>query len=74
VPRDSDTPTEVLARAVEHHALHADSATELVDLFEEARFSPHLMNEGHRETAMRVLETVLTELPPRTGGTRWSAE
>src|SRR6185436_11232142 len=59
VPRDSDTPTEVLARAVEHHALHADSATELVDLFEEARFSPHLMNEGHRETAMRVLETVL---------------
>lgn len=74
VPQDSDTPTEVLARAVEHHALHDDSATELVALFEEARFSPHPMNEGHRETAVRVLETVLTEISPRTGGTRRSAE
>ena len=27
VPQDFDTPTEVLARAVEHHALRADSAT-----------------------------------------------
>ncbi|WP_102145081.1 DUF4129 domain-containing protein [Mycobacterium hubeiense] len=62
VPQDSDTPSEVLARAVEHHALHADSATELVDLFAEARFSPHVMNEGHRDVAVRVLERVLTEL------------
>ena len=56
VPRESDTPSEVLARAVEHHALRADSATELVELFEEARFSPHVMTEEHRETAVRVLE------------------
>jgi hypothetical protein len=62
VPRESDTPSEVLARAVEHHALRADSATELVDLFEEARFSPHVMTEDHRETAMRVLRLVLAEL------------
>src|SRR5690242_8079607 len=33
VPLASDTPSEVLARAVEHHALSADSATELVELF-----------------------------------------
>ncbi|OBB09434.1 hypothetical protein A5662_08720 [Mycobacteriaceae bacterium 1482268.1] len=62
VPRESDTPSEVLARAVEHRALRADSATELVELFEEARFSPHVMTEAHRETAMRVLRLVLDEL------------
>jgi Domain of unknown function (DUF4129) len=62
VPRESDTPTEVLARAVEHQALGADSATELVDLFEEARFSPHVMTEEHREVAVRVLRLVLSEL------------
>jgi hypothetical protein len=62
VPQDYDTPTEVLARAVEHHALGADNATQLVELFEEARFSPHVMNEGHRDIAVRVLRLVLTEL------------
>lgn len=62
VPRESDTPTEVLARAVEHRALGADSATELVDLFEEARFSRHVMTEEHREAAVRVLRIVLAEL------------
>jgi Domain of unknown function (DUF4129) len=61
-PQDFDTPTEVLARAVEHHALQADSAVQLVNLFEEARFSPHVMNEGHREDAVRVLRLVLDEL------------
>ena len=62
IPQESDTPSEVLARAVEHHALGADTATELVDLFEEARFSAHVMTEQHRETAVRVLRLVLTEL------------
>ena len=62
VPQDFDTPTEVLARAVEHHALHADSATQLVELFEEARFSPHVMNEGHRDVAVGILRLVHTEL------------
>src|SRR6185312_7579504 len=55
VPQEFDTPTEVLARAVEHHALHADNAVQLVNLFAEARFSPHVMNEGHRDVAVRVL-------------------
>ncbi|MGB6513541.1 MAG: DUF4129 domain-containing protein, partial [Mycobacterium sp.] len=62
VPQDFDTPTEVLARAVEHHALHVDNAAELVNLFEEARFSPHVMSEAHRESALRVLQLVLAEL------------
>ncbi|BDX29624.1 hypothetical protein TUM20985_01710 [Mycobacterium antarcticum] len=61
-PRDFDTASEVLARAVEHHALAPDSATQLVDLFEEARFSRHVMNEGHRDAAVAVLTHVLDEL------------
>jgi hypothetical protein len=61
-PQESDTPSEVLARAVEHEAIHAGSATELVTLFAEARFSTHVMNEGHREAAERVLRLVLDEL------------
>ncbi|OBA80167.1 hypothetical protein A9W99_18940 [Mycobacterium sp. 1164966.3] len=67
VPQDFDTPTEVLARAVEHHALHVDNAVQLVNLFAEARFSPHVMNEGHREVALQVFRLVLDELAPRTG-------
>jgi hypothetical protein len=66
-PQDFDTPTEVLARAIEHHALHADNAVQLVYLFEEARFSPHVMNEGHREVAVRVLQLVLDELAVPAG-------
>jgi hypothetical protein len=66
-PQDFDTPTEVLARAVEHHALHVDNAVKLVNLFVEARFSPHVMNEGHREEAVRVLRLVLNELAPYMG-------
>ena len=50
------------ARAVEHRALGIDNAAELVNLFEEARFSPHVMNEAHRESALRVLQLVLAEL------------
>ncbi|OBH41835.1 DUF4129 domain-containing protein [Mycobacterium mantenii] len=66
VPQEFDTPTEVLARAVEHHALHADNAVQLVNLFAEARFSPHVMNEGHRDMAVRVLRVVLDELGSRS--------
>jgi hypothetical protein len=61
-PQDFDTPTEVLARAVEHHALHIDNAAELVNLFEEARFSPHVMTEKHRSRAVDVLQLVLADL------------
>lgn len=61
-PRDFDTPTEVLARAVEHHALSVDGASRLVELFTEARFSTHLMTEQHRADAVDSLRTVLDEL------------
>ena len=62
IPQDFDTPTEVLARAVDHHALRADNAAELVNLFEEARFSPHVMTETHRSRAVDVLRLVLAEM------------
>ncbi|HEY1841886.1 MAG TPA: DUF4129 domain-containing protein, partial [Mycobacterium sp.] len=62
VPQEFDTPTEVLARAVEHHTLHVDNAAELVNLFEEARFSPHVMTEAHRSSALRVLQLVLADM------------
>lgn len=61
-PQDFDTASEVLARAVDRHALGPDSATQLVDLFDEARFSLHVMNEGHREVAVQVLQRVHAEL------------
>ena len=66
VPQDFDTATEVLARAVEHHALHTDNAIQLVNLFAEARFSPHEMNERHRELAVGALRIVLDELGSRS--------
>jgi hypothetical protein len=65
-PQEFDTPTEVLARAVGRHALQADNAVQLVALFAEARFSPHVMNEGHRDVAVRVLRLVLDELRVRS--------
>lgn len=61
-PQDSDTPSEVLARAVHIRAVRADSAATLVRLFAEARFSTHVMTERHREVAERALRTVLDEL------------
>jgi hypothetical protein len=52
----------VLDRAVAHHALGPGSATQLVDLFDEARFSSHVMTEAHRDAAVQVLQRVLAEL------------
>lgn len=65
-PQDFDTPTEVLARAVEHHVLQADNAARLVNLFAEARFSAHVMREGHRDVAVQSLRLVLDELGCRS--------
>ncbi len=65
-PQTFDTATEVLARAVRQHALQADNAMQLVTLFAEARFSPHIMNEGHRDVAVRVLRVVRDELRARS--------
>jgi len=61
-PQASDTPSEVLARAVATRALSSANATPLVKVFAEARYSTHLMTEQHRQTAERALRSVLGEL------------
>jgi hypothetical protein len=64
-PQASDTPTEVLARAVGQRAVSAGNASTLVELFTEARFSRHVMTEGHRDVAEQALRSVLGELRGR---------
>jgi len=64
-PLASDTPSEVLARAVDQGALHSHAAAQLVGLFTEARFSPHRMTEKHRESAMEWLRIVLNDFRSR---------
>ena len=64
-PLASDTPSEVLARAVDHGALHSKAGAELVALFTEARFSPHRMTEKHRESAVEWLRVVVGDLRSR---------
>lgn len=61
-PLESDTPSEVLDRAVDHGVLHSDAAQHLVSLFAEARFSPHDMTEAQRESAETLLRQVLDDL------------
>ncbi len=61
-PRASDTPSEVLERAVATRALSAGTASPLVEVFTEARYSTHVMTEQHRQTAERALRSVLGEL------------
>lgn len=61
-PQASDTPSEVLARAVANRTVSTRSAATLVDLFAEARFSRHTMTEEHRDEAQQALRSVLGEL------------
>jgi len=61
-PQVSDTPSEVLARAVVNGAISPGSASTLVGLFTEARFSSHVMTEAHREEAEQALRSVLGQL------------
>ncbi len=65
-PLPSDTPSEVLDRAVVRGALHAESpGAPLVGLFAEARFSPHRLTEEHRESAVTWLRILLDDLGGR---------
>lgn len=61
-PQASDTPSEVLARAVGNRALSPGNSSRLVGLFAEARYSPHVMTEQHRQSAEQALRSVLDEL------------
>ncbi len=59
---DSDTPLEVLGRALHAMDVPEDSARRLTDLFERARFSLHAMDETMRADAVAALEDVRRSL------------
>jgi len=60
--RASDTPTELLDRAVGSGLVSEGPAATLTELFREARFSRHPMGEGHRRAAEDALDAVRAEL------------
>ncbi|RDI68154.1 DUF4129 domain-containing protein [Nocardia pseudobrasiliensis] len=62
LPNASDTASEVLARAVAVGVVDEDTATRLVALFAEARFSAHPMTVRHRDEAILLLRAVLNGL------------
>ncbi|MBP2191818.1 DUF4129 domain-containing protein [Nocardia goodfellowii] len=61
-PVASDTPSEVLGRAVRGGVVSRTVATRLVTLFAVARFSGHVMGERDRIEAAAILRAVLEEL------------
>lgn len=61
-PLESDTPTEVLVRAVAAGYVRRAPAEELVLLFEEARYSSHMMTPAHRDRATDLLRTLLDDV------------
>jgi hypothetical protein len=56
------TPREIERLAVERLHVSGDAADELTSLFEEARYSVHELEEGHRERALRSLERIRSAL------------
>lgn len=69
-PKEADTPQEVLRRGAEASELPEEPAAQLLDLFQEARFSTHPMRQDDREAADRALTAILTSLGARHGVTR----
>ncbi|GGC73642.1 DUF4129 domain-containing protein [Hoyosella rhizosphaerae] len=61
-PLDSDTPSEVLGRAVSHGYVHKNSADALVQLFAEARFSKHTMTHDQQRSAADLLRNMLADV------------
>jgi len=64
-PHAADSPTEVLDRAVSAGTIRSPGAWRLVELFDEARFSPHPMTEANRAQAANALKRILDELRGR---------
>jgi hypothetical protein len=61
-PHAADSPSEVLDRAATLGAIHSPGAWRLVELFDEARFSPHPMTEHDRTDAAAALRVILADL------------
>ncbi len=64
-PTYSDTPTEVLDRAVRAGVLHGPGGSILVRLFAEARYSRHPFGDQHRRAAERALAEIRNDLEAR---------
>jgi hypothetical protein len=60
--RPSDTPFELLERALVAQRVDYQSARRLTELFERAKFSHHQMNESTRREALEALRAVKREL------------
>ncbi|MEE4543782.1 DUF4129 domain-containing protein [Streptomyces sp. V4-01] len=72
VRRASDSPQDLLERAVAKGLPAGDAAADLTALFREARYSRHPMDAGHRERAQAALTAIadrLEALAPATEGT-----
>ncbi|MDF9815121.1 DUF4129 domain-containing protein [Streptomyces sp. SPB162] len=58
----SDSPTDLLLRAVAGGTLTGTAAGELTRLFREARYSSHPMDDGHLRRAGAALDTIAAQL------------
>jgi hypothetical protein len=63
----SDSPQDLLERAVGTGLTAAAAATALTDLFREARYSTHPMDDSHRRRAAEALADIAAGLSAHTG-------
>jgi len=60
--RAADTPEELLGRAHRDGILRTPAASQLTELFREARFSPHMLGDTERDAAALALGDISREL------------
>jgi len=65
-PHAADSPSEVLHRAAALGAVRSPGAWRLVELFDEARFSPHPMTEQDRRDAVAAIRLILADIEGRS--------
>lgn len=58
----SDSPTDLLRRATTHDAVDRSAAAALTDLFREARFSTHPLQDSHLSAAREALDTITASI------------
>lgn len=61
-PHAADSPSEVLHRAAALGAIRSPGAWRLVELFDEARFSPHPMTEPDRLDAVAAIRLIMADV------------
>lgn len=61
-PRDAETPTEFVHRALARYPVDEQAIGRLADLYREARFSEHDLTEEHRREAVACLRRLREQL------------